>query len=82
MLYATFQWNFLRKPLMTSSDGKVLRIAIKDHLRNSSLPMDVTFVFHVFQGEVTQQRKHMVSICADLVHACHRPPRGKLQVIL
>ncbi|KAH7706129.1 BTB/POZ domain-containing protein 2 [Aphelenchoides avenae] len=53
---------------MTSSDKKVLRIPMKDHLRNASPPTDVTFVFHVFQGEGTEQRKHM----HDIVFPAHR----------
>ncbi|KAH7675972.1 BTB/POZ domain-containing protein 6, partial [Aphelenchoides avenae] len=53
---------------MTSSDEKVLRIPMKDHLWEWSLPTDVTFVFHVFQGAGTKQRKHM----HDVVFPAHR----------
>ncbi|KAH7706132.1 hypothetical protein AAVH_26655 [Aphelenchoides avenae] len=41
---------------------------MKDHLRSSSLPTDVTFVFHVFQAKDAKQRKHM----HDVVFPAHR----------
>ncbi|KAH7703479.1 hypothetical protein AAVH_29348 [Aphelenchoides avenae] len=53
---------------MTSSDKKVLRIPMKDHLRNSSLPTDVSFVVPVFQGDGAKQREHM----HDVVFPAHR----------
>ncbi|KAH7706131.1 hypothetical protein AAVH_26654 [Aphelenchoides avenae] len=53
---------------MISSDEKVLRIPMKDHLWEWSLATDVTFVFHVFQGTGTKQRKHM----HDVVFPAHR----------
>ncbi|KAH7701175.1 BTB/POZ domain-containing protein 2-like protein, partial [Aphelenchoides avenae] len=51
---------------MTSSDNKVLRIPMKDHLRNSPQHTDFNFVFHVVHGKGTEQKKH------DVVFPAHR----------
>ncbi|KAH7713471.1 BTB/POZ domain-containing protein 2-like protein [Aphelenchoides avenae] len=50
---------------MSLPKEKVLRIAMKGHLRNSPQPTDVIFVFHVFQGKSTEQQKHTKKHHAD-----------------
>ncbi|KAH7696530.1 BTB/Kelch-associated, partial [Aphelenchoides avenae] len=54
--YSTLTAVFPVSVNMTSSDKKVLRIPMKDHLRNSPQPTDVSFVFHVVQGKEARRR--------------------------